>query len=108
MHAFSGFAAHLSKEEASSIAQKPGVVSVFPYPILKLHTSRSWDFLKYQTHVKIDTDPNAVSNSSSSSNIVIGILDTGIWPEAASFTDKGMDPVPSGWKGTCMKSRDFN
>ncbi|XP_057435083.1 CO(2)-response secreted protease [Lotus japonicus] len=106
-HGFSGFAAHLSKEEASLIAKKPGVVSVFPDPILKLHTTRSWEFLKYQTHVKIDTDPT-VTNSSSSSDIVIGIIDTGVWPEAASFMDKGLDPVPSGWKGTCMKSQDFN
>ncbi|KHN09070.1 CO(2)-response secreted protease-like [Glycine soja] len=102
-HGFSGFAARLSKKEATSIAQKPGVVSVFPDPVLKLHTTRSWDFLKYQTQVKIDTKPNAVSKSSS----VIGILDTGIWPEAASFSDKGMGPVPSRWKGTCMKSQDF-
>ncbi|TKY75266.1 CO(2)-response secreted protease [Spatholobus suberectus] len=107
-HGFSGFAARLSEEEATAIAYKPGVVSVFPDSVLKLHTTRSWDFLKYQTHVKIDTKPNTVSNSSSSSDIVIGILDTGIWPEAASFSDEGLDPVPSRWKGTCMKSQDFN
>ncbi|XP_027354812.1 CO(2)-response secreted protease-like [Abrus precatorius] len=107
-HGFSGFAARLSKEEANSIAQKPGVVSVFPDPVLKLHTTHSWDFLKYQTHVKIDTNPNTVSNSSSSSDTVIGILDTGIWPEAASFKDEGMGSIPSRWKGTCMKSQDFN
>ncbi|XP_027354813.1 CO(2)-response secreted protease-like [Abrus precatorius] len=106
-HGFSGFAARLSEDEANSIAQKPGVVSVFPDPILKLHTTHSWDFLKNQFPVKID-DPNTVSNSSSSSDIVIGVLDTGIWPEAASFADEGMGPVPSRWKGTCMKSHDFN
>ncbi|XP_004500923.1 CO(2)-response secreted protease-like [Cicer arietinum] len=105
-HGFSGFAAHLSKEEANSIAQQPGVVSVFPDPILNLHTTRSWDFLDLQTHVKINTHSD--SSSSSSSNVVIGILDTGIWPEAASFSDKGMDPIPASWKGSCMNSKDFN
>ncbi|XP_019438065.1 PREDICTED: CO(2)-response secreted protease [Lupinus angustifolius] len=107
-HGFSGFAARLSKEDAASIAQKPGVVSVFPDPILKLHTTRSWDFLEYDSHVIIDSDRNTLSNSSSSSDIVIGIIDTGIWPEAASFSDKGMNPVPSHWNGTCMASQDFN
>lgn len=76
-HGFSGFAARLSKEEAALIAQKPGVVSVFPDPILKLHTTRSWDFLNFQSHVKIDSDTNTLSNSSFSSDIIIGILDTG-------------------------------
>jgi subtilisin family serine protease len=103
-HGFSGFAARLSKSEANSIAQQPGVVSVFPDPILNLHTTHSWDFLKLQTQVKID---DTLSNSSSS-DIVIGMLDTGIWPEAASFSDNGMNPIPPNWKGTCMTSNDFN
>jgi len=33
---------------------------------------------------------------------------SGIWPEAPSFSDKGMGPIPTGWKGTCMTSKDFN
>ncbi|MBA0565772.1 hypothetical protein Golob_010632 [Gossypium lobatum] len=68
---FSGFAAHLSAEEARSIAEKPGVVSVFPDPVLKLHTTRSWDFLKYETSVMIESNP------SYSTDAIIGILDTG-------------------------------
>ncbi|KAE8736156.1 putative Basic-leucine zipper transcription factor family protein [Hibiscus syriacus] len=43
---FSRFAVLLSAEEANSIAESPGVVSVFPDPVLELHTTRSWDFLK--------------------------------------------------------------
>ncbi|XP_028784672.1 CO(2)-response secreted protease-like [Neltuma alba] len=103
-HGFSGFAAHLSQEEADSIAKKPGVVSVFKDPVLKLHTTRSWDFLDHQTQVKIDS----VSASAASSDTIIGILDTGIWPEAASFSDNDMGPIPSRWKGTCMKAPDFD
>lgn len=75
---FSGFAAHLSQEEASSLAKRPGVVSVFPDPVLQLHTTHSWDFLKYQTSVKIDSSPVSPSNSSASTtDTIIGILDTG-------------------------------
>ncbi|PON73422.1 Subtilase [Parasponia andersonii] len=111
-HGFSGFAARLSEAEAQSVAQKPGVVSVFRNPVLKLHTTHSWDFLKYQTALKIDSSPKLVSNSSSSSSnghdTIIGILDTGIWPESASFGDEGMTPIPARWKGTCMAGSDFN
>lgn len=99
---FSGFAAVLSAEEANSMANKPGVVSVFRDPVLQLHTTRSWDFLKYQNAVKID------SNSNSDSDSIIGILDTGIWPESESFLDKDMGPIPSRWKGSCMKGEDFS
>jgi hypothetical protein len=69
----SGFAARLSKDEANSIAQQSGVVSVFPNPTLKLHTTRSWDFLKLQTHIKLDS----TFSNSSSSDVIIGMLDSG-------------------------------
>ncbi|KAM1423530.1 hypothetical protein TB2_015765 [Malus domestica] len=113
-HGFSGFAARLSNEEARSIAEKPGVVSVFPDPLLKLHTTHSWDFLKYQTALKIDSNLNSKTTdrvssvTTDGSDTIIGILDTGIWPESESFNDKDTGPVPSRWKGTCMKSHDFN
>lgn len=108
-NSFLGFAAHLTEEEAQDIARKPGVVSVFPDPILKLHTTRSWDFLKYQTGVEIDFRPSTynITNSHATSDIVIGVLDTGIWPESESFNDDGFGPIPSKWKGTCMESKDF-
>ncbi|KAL4298384.1 hypothetical protein GQ457_12G030640 [Hibiscus cannabinus] len=106
---FSGFAARLSAEEAHSIAQRQGVVSVFPDPVLELHTTRSWDFLNVQTSVVIDSNPDSNSNSTShDSDAIIGILDTGIWPESESFNDKAMGPIPSRWNGTCAAAQDFN
>jgi hypothetical protein len=75
-YGFSGFAARLSKNEANLVAQQPGVVSVFPDPILKLYTTRSWDFLDSQTNV--ETDNTLFNSTSSSSNVVIGMLDSGL------------------------------
>ena len=77
-HGISGFAARLSAAEAQSIAKNPGVVSVFPDPVYQLHTTRSWDFLKYGTDIVIDSRPHSDSNSSSAEYVaIIGILDTG-------------------------------
>ncbi|KAK8678360.1 hypothetical protein V6N13_143864 [Hibiscus sabdariffa] len=81
-HGFSGFAALLSTEEAHSIAESPGVVSVFPDPVLQLHTTRSWDFLKYETSVTIESNPSSDSNPTyhdSESEAIIGIIDTGLF-----------------------------
>ncbi|CAK7346142.1 unnamed protein product [Dovyalis caffra] len=108
-HGISGFAARLSAAEAQSIAKKPGVVSVFPDPVYQLHTTRSWDFLKYGTDVKIDLRPNSDSNSSSPGyDAIIGIIDTGIWPESESFSDKDLGSIPSRWNGSCADAHDFN
>lgn len=110
-HSFSGFAARLSKDEAAALRHKPGVVSVFADPVYQLHTTRSWDFLQ-QTDVKIDSarrySAKPAAPSAPTTDTIIGLLDSGIWPESPSFEDTGFGPVPSRWKGVCMAGDDFN
>ncbi|KAJ3690007.1 hypothetical protein LUZ61_019171 [Rhynchospora tenuis] len=106
-HSFSGFAARLSEAEASALRRKSGVVSVFLDPVYKPHTTRSWDFL--QQSLVIDSSPNSDSApAAATADTIIGLLDTGIWPESQSFSDNGFGPVPSRWKGICMEGSDFN
>lgn len=71
-----------------------GVVSVFPSRTRKLHTTRSWDFLGLSRAAK--------RNLAVEGDVVIGLLDGGIWPESESFNDKGFGPPPARWKGTCQ------
>ncbi|GAU42030.1 hypothetical protein TSUD_90640 [Trifolium subterraneum] len=92
---FSGFAAVLSQSQAKLIADFPGVVRVIPNKILSLHTTRSWDFLR----VKQDIVTGVLSRAQSGRGTIIGIIDTGTWPESDSFRDDHMDNPPPRWRG---------
>lgn len=103
-HGFSGFAALLTPSQAKLISGFPGVICVVPNKILSLHTTRSWDFLRVQPHLV----NGILSKSQSGVGTIIGVLDTGIWPESKSFIDDGMEDVPSTWRGICQEGEEFN
>ncbi|KAG6790725.1 hypothetical protein POTOM_006890 [Populus tomentosa] len=81
----------------------PGVVRVIPNSLHRLQTTRSWDFLGLSAHSPVNT----LHNSSMGDGVIIGVLDTGIWPEAKAFSDKGLGPIPSHWKGVCESGKRF-
>ncbi|XP_004512298.1 subtilisin-like serine-protease S isoform X2 [Cicer arietinum] len=104
-HGFKGFAAKLSDEQAYQISKMPGVVSVFPNSKRKLHTTHSWDFMGLMDD---ETMENMGYSTKNQANIIIGFIDTGIWPESPSFVDTDMPPVPRRWKGHCQIGEAFN
>ncbi|XWS32261.1 hypothetical protein CRYUN_Cryun23aG0144900 [Craigia yunnanensis] len=79
-----GFAVKLSVKQLESLKKIDGFVSAIPNKMLSLPTTQS------------------------TSDVIIGVLDTGIWPEHVSFQDHGMPPVPARWKGTCEKGTKFS
>ncbi|KAL5220226.1 hypothetical protein ABZP36_024939 [Zizania latifolia] len=101
-HAFEGFAAELTEKEAAALSGHERVVSVFRDRALELHTTRSWDFLDVQSGLRSDRLGRRASG-----DVIIGIVDTGVWPESPSFSDAGMGAVPARWRGVCMEGPDF-
>ncbi|KAL8554097.1 hypothetical protein ACS0TY_002354 [Phlomoides rotata] len=96
---FNGFAAYLTPQEQEKLANHEGVVSIFPGITYYPQTTRSWDF--------IGLNVNAHRNLAVESDIIIGVIDSGVWPESESFSDKGFGPPPKKWKGVCNGGANF-
>ncbi|KAM7270220.1 hypothetical protein ACFE04_029434 [Oxalis oulophora] len=98
-----GFAAMLEEEEAADIAKNPNVVSVFLNKRRQLHTTRSWEFLGLENSEGNVHSHSIWKKARFGEDVIIGNLDTGVWPESESFSDEGLGPVPTRWRGICQK-----
>lgn len=97
-----GFSASLSLPELEALKKVPGYISSTRDHPLKAHTTRTSQFLGLSSSV------GAWPASNYGEGVIIGLLDTGIWPESESFSDEGMSDVPSRWKGKCESGTQFN
>ncbi|OWM66562.1 hypothetical protein CDL15_Pgr013779 [Punica granatum] len=97
----SGFSARLFPSQAASLRRLPGILSVVPDAVRHLHTTRTPHFLGLSEGSGLWPDSNYADD------VIVGVLDTGIWPERPSFSDSGLLPIPSSWKGACEVSKDF-
>ncbi|KAJ6320462.1 hypothetical protein OIU78_015784 [Salix suchowensis] len=91
----SGFAAKLSTKQVEALSRVDGFLSAIPDEILTLHTTHTPRFLGLQGGKGLWDAQNLASD------VIVGILDTGIWPEHVSFQDSGLSAVPLKWKGKC-------
>ncbi|KAF7850509.1 hypothetical protein BT93_L5430 [Corymbia citriodora subsp. variegata] len=98
-HVLSGFAAKLTAEEAKAIGEKDGVLDVRRETVLSLHTTHTPNYLGLRRGVGLWEDSNY------GKGVIIGLLDTGIFPDHLSFSDEGVPPPPAKWKGRCNFNR---
>ncbi|CAJ2663574.1 unnamed protein product [Trifolium pratense] len=97
---FNGFSVILNDQQREKLVGMKGVVSVFPSQEYHLQTTRSWDFLGLPQSIK--------RGKTVESDLVIGVFDSGIWPESKSFNDKGLGPIPKKWRGVCAGGGNFS
>ena len=115
---FNGFAAELTGKQAEALASLPGVLAVSKDELHEMDTSSTPTFLGL-------TAPGGVweqlrGPGTAGDGIIIGIIDSGIWPESASFSDRtGTNGNASkdgklayqqiaGWHGKCTPGEAFN
>ncbi|KAG9459420.1 hypothetical protein H6P81_003928 [Aristolochia fimbriata] len=100
---FHGFSARLTASQAEELRNRGEVLAVFPERVYRLLTTRSPRFLGLAP-----ARGNLLKESDNgSSDLVIGMLDSGIEPDRRSFHDRDLGPVPARWKGDCAVGPGF-
>ena len=121
-YSFNGFAAGMSEQQAAKLATLAGVVDVSKDVLQQPTTSTTPTFLGL-------TDPatglwaKLGGPSKAGEDVIVGVVDTGIWPEHPSFSDQSdyvfrtgssgkrsqvYGPAPSYWKGSCQSGEQFS
>ncbi|KAK8646616.1 hypothetical protein V6N13_120396 [Hibiscus sabdariffa] len=97
-HVMHGFSARLAPSQATEIKKSLAHIAVHEEKSGKLFTTHSPQFMGL-------THSSELWNASSyGEGVIIGMIDSGVWPESQSFNEKGMPPVPTRWKGKCQNS----
>lgn len=114
-HSINGFAASLTPDQASQLSGLEEVVSVIRSHPKKhvMHTTRSWEFVGLEEmpggpHWPSKKGEDMLSLAEYGNDVIVGVLDSGFWPESKSFRDEGMRPIPKTWKGICQSGDAFN
>ncbi|SEA57021.1 S8 family serine peptidase [Alkalimonas amylolytica] len=99
-HTFNGFSATLTADEVQRLRQHPDVVGVWQDEPMQLDTSNTPEFLG------LNGANGQHTLGVKGENVVIGIVDTGIWPESESFADDGSYAPLDNWNGVCDTGED--
>lgn len=96
------FSAELSGTQAAKLQGKKGVLAVVPDEALHLDTYKSPEFLGLSGDGGVWDDlggPNDAGHG-----VVVGVLDSGIWPENPSFAGDPLSASPSGEIGDAYRT----
>lgn len=91
-YSFDGFAAKLTGDQAGELAAMPDVIAVTKDEMRTVDTSSTPSFLGLDARGglwdQLGGPTGTAHRESAGDGIVIGTIDSGIWPEMASFSDR--------------------
>ena len=88
VNSLNGFSATLTHAEALKVAGNPDVAIVVPDELQQPTTDSS------PTFIGLDGAAGPWSTGLDGEGVVVGVIDSGIWPEHPSFADNGMPAPP--------------
>lgn len=121
--AFNGFSATLSDAQVKALKSSTSVKSVTESEVRKLDTTRTPGFLGVNAPSGVWSQMDSLARQVKGEDIIIGMIDSGVWPENPSFGDKvnalgapvayhqAGTPIysapPIKWQGTCQTGGGF-
>ena len=108
VYSFDGFAADLTDAQAAQLRAQPGVVSVTADRKVTTQTSSTASFLGLDKKGGLWDQLHGPEGAGE--GLVIGVIDTGVWPDSASFANPDADgkayaPLTD-FHGTCETAED--
>jgi len=114
-YSFPGFSLRLTGREAQLLRATTGVFSVRKSEMRQIHTDNSPEFLGL-TAPSVGLWDRLGGQGRAGDGVIVGVIDTGIWPEHPSFSDRTKNPAgntrvvyrrPAGWGGKCQAGEEF-
>jgi len=100
-----GVAAQLTAAQATALSKQSGVLALEPDKLAHPDTTESPHFLGLDATGGLWSQLGGARNAGA--GVVVGVIDTGIWPENEAFAGNTGIPVPADWQGTCVAGQNF-
>ncbi|MDH3940653.1 MAG: S8 family serine peptidase [Xanthomonadales bacterium] len=116
-YALNGFAAVLSAKQVKALGKRSDVVNIWRDEIRRMQTETTPDYLG------LTGGGGVWDTQGKGEDIIVGILDSGIWPEHPSFSDQedfsfatgnsgkrnlAYGPPPGNWNGSCQSGERWS